>query len=370
MPRRNARISRGFTLVELLVVITIIGILIALLLPAVQAAREAARLAQCRNNIKQLALGCMTHEGLTNRFPSDGWGYAWTGDADLGNDWRQPGGWLYNILPFIEQQALHDLGTGLGWNASGNISQTKMAAHVQRVSTPVATFYCPTRRRAVAYPWVLWWQPVNFSGIGGKTVGRSDYAVNGGESKTACSIGPNYGYPAPWGEASPGFGDAGPPNILNVVDSHGQMTSAARATIKRLETVSTGASYTCSQVRLSDITDGASNTYLTGEKYLNPDAYTTGTDNADNETALSGHDDDIARWASLSVPTNDPSTWLVPLPDTAGYASYCFGSAHVSGFNMAFCDGSVHAMNYSMAFETHRRLCNRRDGLAVDGKSI
>ena len=95
-------------------VITIIGILIALLLPAVQAAREAARQMQCKNNLKQLALGCLNHENATGRFPTDGWGFAWTGDADRGTDWRQPGGWIYNILPYIEQQTLHDMGAGHG----------------------------------------------------------------------------------------------------------------------------------------------------------------------------------------------------------------------------------------------------------------
>ena len=71
---------------------------------------------KCQNNLKQLALGCLTHENATGRLPANGWGFRWTGDADRGNDWRQPGCWLYNILPYIEQQPLHDLGMGYAWN--------------------------------------------------------------------------------------------------------------------------------------------------------------------------------------------------------------------------------------------------------------
>ena len=107
------RARNAFTLVELLVVITIIGILISLLMPAVQSAREAARRVQCQNNVKQLALAMISHETSTKRFPSGGWGWYWVGDPDRGLSWQnQPGGWVYTILPFIEQNNLFQMGTG------------------------------------------------------------------------------------------------------------------------------------------------------------------------------------------------------------------------------------------------------------------
>ena len=109
--KRTSRKS-GFTLVELLVVITIIGILIALLLPAVQAAREAARRMQCSNQLKQLAWARWITNTANKCLPSGGWGPCWAGDPDRGFGRRQPGGWIYSILPYIEQQPLHDLGTG------------------------------------------------------------------------------------------------------------------------------------------------------------------------------------------------------------------------------------------------------------------
>ena len=104
------RSARGFTLVELLVVIAIIATLIGLLLPAVQSARESARKTACRNQVRQLALGCVNHLDARRSLPSGGWGSPFTAEPDRGSGPDQPGSWFYSLLPFIEQQTLADLG--------------------------------------------------------------------------------------------------------------------------------------------------------------------------------------------------------------------------------------------------------------------
>ena len=107
---------RAFTLIELLVVITIIAILIAMLLPAVNAARESGRRAACSNHLKQLATACRAHEEAQGFLPSGGWGFLWVGDPTLGVGRRQPGSWLYSVLPHIDQQALWNMGGSDGQN--------------------------------------------------------------------------------------------------------------------------------------------------------------------------------------------------------------------------------------------------------------
>ena len=136
------RIRFAFTLVELLVVIAIIGILVSLLLPAVQSAREAARRSQCLNNLKQLGLGMLNHESAHQFFPSGGWGWYWVGDPDRGTGAEQPGGWVYALLPYIEEGPLYDDG------ADGQpdlLTPQQLAGSARRIQTPLPGHQCPSR---------------------------------------------------------------------------------------------------------------------------------------------------------------------------------------------------------------------------------
>lgn len=122
----------GFTLVELLVVIAIIGILVALLLPAVQMAREAARRTQCTNNLKQIGLACQNHHDAFGLLP-DG-GHRWTSSRTFidGKPHIAPyqgWGWLYQILPFIEERSLYN-------HPNNNIVRGSV----------ITGYFCPSRR--------------------------------------------------------------------------------------------------------------------------------------------------------------------------------------------------------------------------------
>ena len=119
--------------------------------------------------------------------------------------------------------------------------------------------------------------------------------------------------------------------------------------------VANGISCAGSLTKMCDVTDGTSETYLIGEKSLDPDYYYTGYDAGDNEDAMMGDNADISRWT-----TNSSYFW--PSQDAPGLSYYeAFGSAHAVGFQMAFCDGSVAMISYSIDHETHRRLGNRKE---------
>jgi prepilin-type N-terminal cleavage/methylation domain-containing protein/prepilin-type processing-associated H-X9-DG protein len=347
----------AFTLVELLVVITIIGILIALLLPAVQAAREAARRVQCGNNVKQLALGMLDHEQVHGFFPSGGWGYQWAGDPDRGTGREQPGCWVYAVLPYIEQQAVYSLGS------DGNPDQwtaSQQAGAALCMQAPLALYQCPTRRRCQAFPIATYngaAVSVGYDGRGNYTaqganavslVARTDYSANAGDQMEGWLAPPAYTLP----------------DAANLTATHRWPNlDAGPGPVQPNSGPATGICYFRSQVAIRDIPDGASNTYLLGEKYVNPDNYEDGWDHADNESMYNGYDNDNHRTTYYNA--SKGLAWT-PRQDAPGAENmYVFGSAHPDTCNAAMCDGSVRTISYSIDAETHRRLGNRKDGMTI-----
>ena len=326
----------AFTLVELLVVITIIGILISLLLPAVQAAREAARKAQCSNNLKQIGLACHQHHEAYGHFPTGGWGWLWLGDPDRGFGPEQPGGWAYNVLPFVEQAALHQLG------ADGNRLTIDKVAGKQLYTTPLPLFNCPTRRRPITYHFDHTLVPYPHNSDPVTNVARGDYAINAGDQVN----GPDgMGGCQCWGWPS-SLSAADDPNYAWGIDVN----------------PATGVSYQRSQVSMAMVRDGSSNTYLVGEKYIDPLHYADGLDGSDNSGLYTGYEND-----------NHRSTGWPPRQDTPGFVQdtrCCFGSSHSGTFNVVFCDGSVHGISYSIAHAVHLLLGNRKDGMPVDTSNL
>jgi hypothetical protein len=318
---------------------------VALLLPAIQAAREAARRSQCQNNLKQLGLAFVNHESTYKHFPASGWGWRWTGDPDRGYGEDQPGGWAYNVLAFMEEQGIRDAGRGMKDLAA------KEQAMAAAAATPIPAFNCPTRRPAIAFPFVHSTGTLanNLTAIKAdvSVVARSDYQVNSGN----CNISFD-GQPGSETEAATYDWPSEPGGSY---------------------TRQTGVSYQRSKIRMSQITDGASHTAAVGEKYRNPDHHLTGLDSNDDQSLFAGHDRDMNGYTYLQPRGNvtPPKPFIdhiqfafTPEQDRPGWSGgqpYRFGSAHSAGFFIAFCDGSVRMIEYDVAYNVFGMMGGRDD---------
>lgn len=333
--RREAR--SAFTLTELLVVVSVIAVLIGLLLPAVQKAREAARVASCKSNLKQMGLAIHNFESSHRRLPEGGWGYQWVGYSDLGGLTGQPGSWPYAILPFIEQESLYRTAN---YQSSDAVRDQQLRLRLQ---TPVSIYQCASRRSAESFmidpDCASCSRPIGLSGTI-SALARGDYAINMGDGQ------PDFSQLISWP-----LDYWGPADLAEAQ----QMTRRRRWPAPPEDF--TGVSYLRTSIRISQISDGLSTTILIGEKYVDSLHYSSGKDWGDNEGLYSGFNNDNHR--------STHSHWPYMRDKQGVISPGSFGSAHAAG-NFVLCDGSVRTLSYTVDQATFSHLGNRRDGNAVE----
>ena len=316
---------QGFTLVELLVVIAIIGVLVSLLLPAVQSAREAARRMQCSNHLKQMALATHNFHDTYKIFPTGGdtpwpWlpNYRNGGVGTTFSSDKCGLGWAYQILPFTEKQAIYDIDFGTNYNLTNDTIR----------STTIPEYKCPSRR------------PTDLRRAGG----------------IECLM--DYAGATPW-TAQYSVNDEGGPfwqgDIWAVPQPNVIWLGCIIRTPWQITGMGTGNPLANSKtIGFASITDGTSNTMLYGEKRLNKTLYRSG-DWHDDCGWTDGWDPDTMRTTTRGILRDVP----------IGVSGYEFGAAHPGGMNAALADGSVRNLAYTMAPAVLHNLANRQDGNVV-----
>jgi prepilin-type N-terminal cleavage/methylation domain-containing protein/prepilin-type processing-associated H-X9-DG protein len=371
------RMRGGFTLVELLVVIAIIGILIALLLPAVQAAREAARRSQCTNNLKQIGVALQNYHDIYGRFPING-ALIMSGGA-----WTQRGSQHVRLLPFMEEQQMYNpLNFSLGLNSANfenttNEGRQAPAAlnvgeqYLRRMT--VKSFICPSD--VGQYQATGANAPMNY----GASVGANSISSPWGIYYVATFLGTS---PYPGGDNTGNWFGTGSDQDTNASwNGPAEPDCCISGVFARNGVDATFNSWNSNQLwaaSLKDVADGTANVIAYGE--VRPICM----DHGQNGWMDANYG---CTWISTTSPINFPTCINEPNPTQsmgswnvgggAGQTPYIysshnwnsshgFKSKHPGGAQFVFCDGSVHFLTETIDYDTYQRLGDRRDGKMVD----
>ena len=341
----NANRVAAFTLVELLVVIAIIGILIALLLPAVQSAREAARRLQCTNNLKQTALAVHLYHDANRQFPP-GYGYLDASYESGGGHAEWP--WCTRLFPYIEQQALADIlnsvwtGSKTYWSfPSGSYSSAGSPAAIRPIyETAISGWQCPSDPTAA--------QRRNASNPNALHSSRISYAANLG-------VGPMQGTIVPASRLPSGLSSSERvPGVFGY--NHGE----------RIAGITDG---TSSTLMLSELICGGERTIRCAQYYDEGPIFTT--DYCPNDLTP-----DLVRWCDDADANQGPAP-CAPGSGTLGGGilgnnlNKCVHTArsrHPGGVNAALCDGSVRFVSESIALHTWQFLATPDGHEVINGE--
>jgi prepilin-type processing-associated H-X9-DG protein/prepilin-type N-terminal cleavage/methylation domain-containing protein len=330
--RGKVRAATAFTLVELLVVIAIIGVLVALLLPAIQAAREAARRTQCVSQAKQLVLGIHSYESAHKAVPKNLRPSGTTWDLNT----YITIGWIQGVLPYIEQQALY---SRIDRELPSLINQNLEVAR-----TPIPILLCPsdaTNEGGLLPRRSDYQDPSNFRAYDSNPLAVTNYK--------ACS-GSNWA----WGDFPGNFSIAG----KNANDTHGLLRCNGLICSNSIETTPTPDLSICdaNRTRFRQVEDGLSNTFAVGEAIPSYSAWNWWFGNNSSTS-------------TCAIPLNT-QTHMPPLEDNRSPFEWSrnmsFDSFHPGGANFAMCDGSVKFVTDEIDYSAYKALATISGGEIIN----
>ena len=337
MRGRLPKFPRGFTLIELLVVIAIIGILVGLLLPAVQSAREAARAAQCKNHLRQIGIATQLFHETYRAFPPARY-QPRPGDPpgmDCGGEQTT---WLVRIMPFLEQSAAADQ-----WDYSQPYANHPPAVREQTL----AVYTCPSRR-----------SPANAVGKGLLTATTTNWITTPCGCRIPVASAGSTAVSGAVGDYGGNHGDLSPGSFGLPTDFYYGGNGTGTIISSRARCNGAMPLDWIDRITHKDVADGLSNTFLAGEMHV-----PLGKLGQAPEDAFIFNGDHVFNLSRVGGPTVP----IVADKHSTGNSLVAWGSWHPGVCHFALADGSVRAVATTIDTEILGNLCNRRDGQVVGG---